>query len=250
MGAIDLRWLTEGVANYFSTMEQIENTGMNSGVKFNAVSEQSRGMAEWVSENFCQIQISKLEPANAHEIYPDGFGAIADVATRLLVKTTPDGINAVTNYYTLLSTTPKSDAFYQAFGKTKEEFYQQYQDECDQGFPTLIEHPEGTVGIKGNLIFTDGNQAFTNYMITFCKFQTSECGPSAVIHEDGAFVVYLELGTYYQASLNPITEGEPIGWYNSKGLVKDSSCGGLIQVKEGWQITIMVDLKNIIPCNR
>lgn len=137
MGAIDFRWLTEGVPNYFSAMEQITNTGMNSGVKLSSIGDHDRGMADWVAQNFCQIALEKLEPANAHIVYPEGFGAIADVATRLLVKSTPDGIAAIFHYYTLLATTGKEDAFQQAFGLSTVDFYQKYQTECVDGFPTV-----------------------------------------------------------------------------------------------------------------
>ncbi|MCE9647341.1 MAG: hypothetical protein K8S20_15195 [Chloroflexi bacterium] len=137
MGAIDLRWLTEGVPNYFSAMEQITNTGMNSGVKLSSIGEHDRGMARWVSQNFCQIPLAKLEPANAHIVYSQGFGAIADVATRLLVKSNPDGVAAIIHYYTLLATTRKEDAFQQAFGISTVDFYQKYQTECINGFPTV-----------------------------------------------------------------------------------------------------------------
>jgi hypothetical protein len=137
MGAIDLRWLTEGVANYFSAMEQIKNTGMNSGVRFSNITQHDRGMAQFVSNNFCAIPLDKLEPANAHEIYSDSFSAVGDVATRLLVKTTPVGIQAIIKYYTLLATVRKDEAFEQAFGRPKEMFYEQYKDECIKNFPTL-----------------------------------------------------------------------------------------------------------------
>ena len=92
---------------------------------------------EWVRQNFCAIRLSDLEPANAHETYPEGYAAVSDVAARLLVKTTPDGIKAIINYYTLLSRIPKEQAFARAFGRNKEEFYKQYQDECDKRFPTV-----------------------------------------------------------------------------------------------------------------
>lgn len=138
MGAVDLRWLTEGVANYFSTMEQIQNTGMNSGSPFSNIKLQDRVMAENVHA-YCDVPISKLEPANAQDLYPPSkVYAIADVATRLLVKTTPDGISAVIKYYTLLPTDRKYKAFEDAFGRTTDEFYQEYQEECLKGFPSVV----------------------------------------------------------------------------------------------------------------
>jgi hypothetical protein len=138
MGAIDLRWLTEGEPNYFSTIERIQNTGMNSGVHFSNVQQQTNGMVENV-RGYCDIPLSRLEPANAQELYPSYKGyAIADVATRLLIKTTPDGFSAIIKYYKLLRDNGKYKAFEDAFGRKTTSFYEQYQDECSKGFPTLL----------------------------------------------------------------------------------------------------------------
>lgn len=138
MGAIDLRWLTEGMPNYFSTIERIQNTGMNSGVRFSNVQQQTNGMVGNVS-SYCDVPLSRLEPANAQDLYPSyKVYAIADIATRLLIKTTPDGFGASIKYYKLLRTDGKYKAFEEAFGRKTTDFYEQYQDECIKGFPTLL----------------------------------------------------------------------------------------------------------------
>jgi len=134
----DMSWTAEGMANYFSAMEQIRNTGMNSGVRISSIKEHDRGMARYVSNNFCQYSLELFEADNAYEVYGDAMAASSDVAMRLLVISTPDGINRAIHYYKLLATLPSQDAFKEAFGRPKEEFYKQYKDECIRNFPTLM----------------------------------------------------------------------------------------------------------------
>ncbi len=147
MGLIDLRWLTEGVANYFSTLEQFTNTGMNSGWR-GSIFDQEIGMAEQVNPycSYNEIPLSILEGSNADQRYPEMY-AIGDVATRLLVKVNPDGFKVIINYYTYLANMPNKVAFEQAFGMTKEVFYQLYRDECRKGFPTIKNNPSQTGAI-------------------------------------------------------------------------------------------------------
>src|SRR5574341_221650 len=121
LGSIDLRWLTEGVANYFSAMEQIHTNGGYGGIKATSLQD-DHGLLKLVSEQLCDISLKSLEPGNAQDLYPEAFWAVGDVATRLLVRITPDGVKAVLDYYNLLPTTKRETAFEQAFGKTKEDF--------------------------------------------------------------------------------------------------------------------------------
>jgi hypothetical protein len=247
-GALDMRWLTEALANYFSTWERITNTGSDFGYK--TIAEWETSMAYNGSSKYCGFSIALLEASNADKKYKDQYFSAGHTATVLLAKTTPDGIAALLNYYKFLNKEFAAKAFQDAFGRTKEEFYKQYQTECEQGFPTLTLLPpsEGTVRLKGNLVFAEGDQAFAKYMITFCNIKNIQCGPSTTFQKDGTFLIDLEAGAYYKASINPAEGGEPIGWYNSKGLVKDNTCAGLIITNENRTITITIDLQHIIPC--
>jgi hypothetical protein len=135
LGSLDLRWLTEAVANYFSAMERITNVGSNFGAR--TIHEMETGGLPNHGNGQCTINPAMLEASNAHLVYPDDFNFVGEAATILLVKTTPDGIVAVTNYYKLLSKGNPFAAFEAAFGRSTKEFYQQYQDECSKGFPAI-----------------------------------------------------------------------------------------------------------------
>jgi len=135
MGSIDLRWLTEAVANNFYAKERITNTGSHFGVT--TPDGWDHATAEGLRDNFCEVSPSILERSNADKLYPNDYSTVSEVATTLLVKTTPNGINAIFDYYKLLNKESAVKAFQEAFGRTKEDFYKQYQDECAKGFPSV-----------------------------------------------------------------------------------------------------------------
>lgn len=248
-GAMDMRWLTEALANYFSAWERITNTGSDFGAK--TISEWEIGGAQGVTRKYCGFSLALLEASNADQIYRDEYYTAGHTAIVLLGKIAPDGITALLNYYKLLNKNSASKSFQEAFGKTKEEFYKQFQEECNNGFPAItgtITPIDGVISIQGNVVFTDKSLKFTDYMITFCNIKKNECGPSTDFRKDGTFLIDLELGAYYKASINPSNGGEPVGWYNSKGLVKNNTCAGLIKITQNMKITITIDPKNILPC--
>jgi len=253
MGAIDLRWLTEGVPNYYAAMEQVTHTGLNSGVPINNIDEQTQGMAEWISSNFCEVPLKTLEPGNADEILRE-FSGVGDVATRLLIKINPNDFQGVVKYYTLLSSKPNNVAFQEAFGMSKAEFYEIFKDECDKGFPTLTssfhETPvviatpvlkDGYVRVKGNVILKDKNQNFSDYIISFCKTTDEQCLPGVLINGDGTFNTTLAPGKYL-LTVNLLDSGEAIGWYTSKGLTINGNCAETTQVILGQDTNIEINL--------
>jgi hypothetical protein len=135
-GSIDLRWLTEALANYFSTWERITNTGSDFG--YETIAEWETSLAYNGSSKYCGFSLALLERSDSDKIYQDQYYSAGHTATVFLTKTTPGGITALLNYYKFLNKDSASKAFQEAFGRTKEEFYKQYRDECINGFPTIL----------------------------------------------------------------------------------------------------------------
>jgi len=135
LGGIDMRWLTEGLANYFSGIERIADGDIVFNYSNISEFEKSRF---YIKKELCGTSLLSLEAKDADKVYGDAYFTVGITATILLTKTTPDNYKALMNYYKFLNAAPASQAFEEAFGRTKEEFYQQYQDECEKGFPTIL----------------------------------------------------------------------------------------------------------------
>lgn len=245
-----LRWLVEGVANYFAALERITNSGMLSGWR-GTIGDHDLGMAEWIGQDFCGVSLRALEGARADRVLPE-FGGVGEVAARLLAKTSPGGIQALIDYFVLSASMPYEAAFQQAFGRSQDEFYEQYRIECEDGFPSLpadLATPAvgaGEVRMYGKIVLKDAEHAYTDYLLSFCEARTPECSPGLQIRSDGTFSTSLPPGKY-RISVNAVTGGEAIGWYSSDGLVRLNTCADTVPVRQGEEVFLEIDL-HFVTC--
>lgn len=104
-----------------------------------------------------------------------------------------------------------------------------------------------TVTIQGKVVLSAGTLSFDQYVISFCNIKIQQCLPGSLISADGTFSSHLIPGEYL-ISVSPIKGGEALGWYSSKGLVKETSCTEKVQIDQDQEITILIDPSNISPC--
>ncbi len=253
----DMLWLREGNANYVVGMERIEHSGMLSGVK-QTFPDHNMGMAEWVSESFCEISPKRLEQGDERKVSPY-FGAIDEVAASLLVQISPNGINSFLHYYELRQKVSNEEAFEIAFGITKDSFYQQYQQECANGFPSIAKYnktptttkkptptftTENPIISTGTVILKDNTQKFSDFVITFCNINEGTCLPGIPIKSNGTFSTSLLPGKY-RVSINSPTNGQIIGWYTNNGIVPEPTCARTITVDVKHEIDITINLQKV-----
>lgn len=258
---LELMWLLEGTANYFADEERLISTGKLSGIEGTVINHEI-GMGEWVtSSNLCGFSFHSVEKdtGTLGKDFPD-YPGVGEVAAILLATTSPDGKQALINYYKFLVDNPGDVAFQKAFGRTKDNFYQQFKDECNQGFPTIAKHSQaltlaprpvptlakGYVRVQGNMVLSDVIQNYSDYYIVFCRIDddNEQCLFGVPINVDGTFITSLIPGKY-RMSINPSDGSEAIGWYSKDGLVKDGSCASTIRVYVNQEINITIDLHPI-----
>jgi hypothetical protein len=268
----ELEWLLEGMANYFSDNERLIDVGGVSGVPGNLLDHQ-RGMAEWVrNSKYCTYPFKAIEK----DIPPFGTGAwarpypdaggVGAVAAALLANTSPGGAMSLLNYYRHLKTEDIDTAFENAFGRTRDEFYQQFADECARGFPTLnvlaepfdlilAQRPPlptrtpfatptleaGYVPIQGNIVLSSQGGVFSDYVISFCDVVTSECLPGFQVQGDGTFSGGIKPGKY-KVRVNSINGGDSLGIYTKQGLVNDWKCAEVVWVYRNQELALTIDL--------
>lgn len=262
----EMMWLLEGMANYFTALERFENTGMLGGVEGNAAHYEI-ATAVWVNDShFCSYRFRSVEkdiqPYDTGALsrrYPD-YTRVGEAAAILLSKINSNGMAAFVSYYKYLVNDPSEIAFEKAFGLTKEGFYQQFQSECENGFPTFYKDiptpmpPAGTVRLQGNIIAKDGNPVSVHYFLVPCKLKVNlnfvdmeKCIPGTQLNPFGTFVLDLPPG-YYSLSINSTDSGEAIGWYSIDGLVDEPTCAIILKLDKPQSISITIDEGNIIPC--
>jgi hypothetical protein len=262
----ELEWLFEGTANYFADEERLVNTGKLAGVPGTIIDHQV-GMSEWlISSNFCNYPFKSVEkdipPLGTGALsikFPD-FAGVGEVAAMLLAKTNPNGRDALLDYYKNFANDSSDTAFQKAFGLTKDDFYQQFQNECEHGFPTFYRDiptpipPEGTVRIQGKVTAEDGSNISSRYFVVPCRLivdpnfiNIENCASGSRIDPDGNFTIDLPLGHYY-ISVNSTDGGEALGWYSIDGLVNEPTCATVIKTDKDQSISIVINPENIKAC--
>jgi hypothetical protein len=143
-GSMDLNWLGEPVAINLSAMERIADNGIDWG--FRNYSDREISDLKEVAEKYCGISPAMLEAHDAFQTHADVYFPVSQAAVHFLVETSPGGYEAIWNYYKNLHQESSAKAFLDAFGRTKEDFYQQYQEECGKGFPTILVDTSTPIG--------------------------------------------------------------------------------------------------------
>lgn len=251
---MDMLWLLEGNANYVVAMERITHTGMLTGVN-QTVTGHHVGMAEWISNELCQVSLKDLEQGDERKV-SQHFGAVDEVAASLLTSISPDGISSFLHYYEFRPELSNEEAFEKAFGITIEDFYILYDDECRSGFPTIIaSNPiqsdltplptpslaAGEARVRGNVILNDTTMAYDDFIIVFCRDNVLECLPGVAINSEGEFSTGLPPGKY-RISINATSDGESIGWYTKNGLVPSISCAQVVRIYLNQDAVFTIDL--------
>jgi hypothetical protein len=111
--------------------------------------------------------------------------------------------------------------------------------------------PQPTMGVSGKIIWDSSypNLGLDKYMLNFCPIKGGNCRGATPIQSDGTFIQSLPPG-YYWVNLNLREDGtQPLGWYSSKGMVKENNCARLVQVTENIIVKIDFEVNSPIPCN-
>lgn len=239
----DWRFLTEGGANALASRVVIPWLHAYDYKKYPTFEEYRSALLS-TAKNYCSDKLLSLDSQDGS----DAFWVNGEAAWSVLLK---EDVTLWFKYYKALKTQDRETAFNNTFGLALRAFEASFNVPCaDQVQPTpSINYPSSGTGIRGKIIWGSSysNEMLNEYNLTFCLIGGDRCLGGPPLSSDGEFFMSLAPG-YYRISLNLLTGGAATGWYSSRGMVKENSCGGLVQVVNDkiTEIDFMIDTP--IPC--
>jgi len=232
-------WMSEGIAEYIATETAFQYNLVKKDAIVKFMLQSAEGTENSVSLQSLESTYSKFWP-----------GHIGYLGIDYLVSKSPNGIFSLRIVCEEAGKGVSADrAFKDAFGISKQDFYKEFQQYIG-GIYALTPQPSIDTGIGGNVVWDSSypNKGFDKYILNFCPIKGGNCLGGTSIQPDGTFFQSLSPG-YYRISLN-FKDGERqlLGWYSSKGMVKENSCSALVQVVDNKITEIDFKVNSPILC--